>query len=106
MGEGFDADGVPARCDGCGRYSTGSRMKQAGWAVRRDAAGFAGAYCLDCAEALHLLPSLLRCAECGQPVANDERAERNGWRYWSDGVGELHPYCPSCAAREFDQAAP
>jgi hypothetical protein len=23
------------------------------------------------------------------------------WGYWSDGVGELVPYCPNCARREF-----
>ena len=23
------------------------------------------------------------------------------WKYWSDGVGELHPFCPDCAEREF-----
>lgn len=34
------------------------------------------------------------CAECGRPIGEDGR------RY-SDGVGELHPYCAACAEREF-----
>ncbi len=44
-------------------------------------------------------PPLITCAECSDQVAEDE-AEREGWRYWSDGV-ELYPYCPDCAGREF-----
>ena len=43
----------------------------------------------------------VKCAECGREV--DERtAIVERWTYWSDGVGELHPYCPKCAAREFE----
>jgi hypothetical protein len=40
------------------------------------------------------------CTECGLDA--DERwtiAEH--WTWWSDGLGELMPFCPSCAAREF-----
>ena len=45
-------------------------------------------------------PSLIACAECGREV-DEQTAEREGWGYWSDGLGELHPYCPECAEREF-----
>jgi hypothetical protein len=38
------------------------------------------------------------CSECRRMSA-DPDAE--GWRYFSDGVGELLPYCPACAEREF-----
>ncbi len=41
---------------------------------------------------------IVECAECGRMTAN---AERDGFMYWSDGVGELIPYCTGCAAREF-----
>jgi hypothetical protein len=34
------------------------------------------------------------CAECGRPIGEDGR-------WWSDGVGELHPYCATCSEREF-----
>ena len=40
------------------------------------------------------------CAECG--VEADERwviVER--WTWWSDGCGNLLPFCPGCAEREF-----
>ena len=44
--------------------------------------------------------TLVRCAECDRAVHElDAIAER--WTYWSDGVGDLHPYCPECAEREF-----
>jgi hypothetical protein len=35
-------------------------------------------------------------------IEADERftvAER--WTWWSDGLGELLPFCPTCAEREF-----
>ena len=38
------------------------------------------------------------CAECRRRVTNDE-AEREGWRYWSDGLGELHPTVPTKTRR-------
>ena len=42
----------------------------------------------------------IRCAECGRAV-NELTSITERWRHWSDGVGELHPFCPECAAREF-----
>jgi hypothetical protein len=42
----------------------------------------------------------IRCAEYGRKVdAFTAIAEK--WGYWSDGVGELVPFCPDCARREF-----
>ena len=29
-----------------------------------------------------------------------------GWRFYSDGVGELLPFCEVCSAREFAPDAP
>jgi hypothetical protein len=43
----------------------------------------------------------LVCAECGREAGDDENAA-DGWRAYSDGVGDLHTFCPKCAAREFD----
>jgi len=44
------------------------------------------------------------CVECDRAV--DERATVvEEWRYFSDGTGELLPYCPTCAAREFGPAS-
>jgi hypothetical protein len=45
----------------------------------------------------------LVCAECGQVPDADENAA-DEWRAYSDGVGELHVFCPDCAEREFDQS--
>ena len=42
----------------------------------------------------------LTCGECGLHVSLDE-AERTGWRLYSDGLGELLPFCAECDKREF-----
>jgi hypothetical protein len=38
------------------------------------------------------------CFECGRPIGE------NG-RWYSDGVGELVPYCAECAEREYGASA-
>ena len=48
---------------------------------------------------------MLSCSNCSNTVA-DREAKDAGWRYWSDGVGELLPFCPICAVREFSADAP
>ncbi len=50
-------------------------------------------------------PGSLTCANCSTTVPELD-AEAAGWRYWSDGVGELLPFCPVCAEREFAPDAP
>ena len=47
----------------------------------------------------------LTCANCGAR-ASEAEAEDSGWRYWSDGVGGLHAFCPTSAEREFSPNAP
>jgi hypothetical protein len=47
----------------------------------------------------------LLCAECGRQPRDEERPE-DEWRSYSDGVGELHTFCPECAEREFGLDAP
>jgi hypothetical protein len=38
--------------------------------------------------------------ECGCLLGEDEtQAVRRGW--WSNGVGDLYPFCEECARREF-----
>ena len=39
------------------------------------------------------------CTDCGLEVDEDE-AQALRWGYWFV-VGELFPYCPECARREF-----
>ena len=91
-------DMVPGRCDGCGQQAALCGMVERGWTVRPTAAGFAGAYCPDCAVALQLLPWTIRCAECGLQKADEAAAERAGFLYFPDGLGSLVPVCGVCAA--------
>jgi hypothetical protein len=40
------------------------------------------------------------CENCGQQA--DERfTVVEHWSWWSDGLGELLPFCPECAEHEF-----
>jgi len=96
-------DAVPDRCDGCGRRAASCGMVEHGWTVRPGLAGFAGAYCPDCAAALHLLPWTIRCSECGLQKVNEVAAERAGFRYFSDEFGGLLPFCCDCTAAKFGQ---
>ncbi len=43
---------------------------------------------------------LIECANCGRPVREAD-AETLGRRFYSDGVGELLPFCGLCAHRAF-----
>ena len=79
-------------------------MDAIGWTVRTLRAGFAGAYCLDCASALHLLPWTIRCSECGSHKADEAAAERAGFRYYADAAGGLTPFCPDCVTRGLGRA--
>jgi hypothetical protein len=38
----------------------------------------------------------IRCAECKCEV-DEFTAIAERWRYYSDGCGDLLPYCPACA---------
>lgn len=40
-------------------------------------------------------PEPLRCSECKRRLREDENAD-DDWRAVSDGVGELHIFCPEC----------
>jgi hypothetical protein len=98
LGGSFEGDAVPYRCDGCGRKAASCGMVEHGWTVRPAQAGFAGAYCRDCAVALQLLPWTVRCAECGMQKASEGAAERAGFVYYPDGLGGLLPLCGICAS--------
>jgi DNA-directed RNA polymerase subunit RPC12/RpoP len=72
-------------------------MSELGWAVRLPPAGYAGMYCYDCSQLLELLRRSLECAECGQRVADEDAADRDGWRYFHTKSGPLTPYCAECS---------
>ena len=51
------------------------------------------------------LQPVMRCAECAREVEGFSAiAEKRG--YCSDSVGELVPFCPECAKREFERDGP
>jgi hypothetical protein len=45
----------------------------------------------------------LRCSECKRAPREDENPD-DEWRAVSDGVGELHIFCPECWGREFGES--
>jgi hypothetical protein len=48
---------------------------------------------------------VLTCSNCGRRIPEAE-AKEAGSRYWSDGIGELVPFCGPCSNREFSAEAP
>lgn len=42
----------------------------------------------------------IRGMECEREVSEEE-AQATRWGFWSDGLGDLMPFCPECAEREF-----
>jgi len=47
-----------------------------------------------------LIEDGIRCEQRGR-VVDEFTAIAERWGYWSDGCGELLPFCPECARREF-----
>jgi hypothetical protein len=88
----------PARCDGCGRNAAETGMDRHGWAVSPPAAEVPGRYCLACASALRMLEWFVRCVACGATVESETEAERYGWRFHTDELGQLQPHCGICSA--------
>jgi hypothetical protein len=97
----FEAERLPEGCDGCGRDAIAAGMARTGWTVRPSIAGFAGIYCASCAHVLSAVDLPVDCSRCERSVRDDEQAEASGWAYYEDVLGELLPFCPACADREF-----
>ena len=99
MGDGshIERRGAPLRCDGCGRGAEAAGMTDHGWAVSPVTAAVPGTYCLRCASALRMLQWFVRCVECGATAESEAAAERLGWRYYSDALGNLEPRCGLCS---------
>jgi len=45
----------------------------------------------------------VRCAGCDREI-DEAEAQAQRWGYWFR-VGELYPFCPDCARREFGRNA-
>src|SRR6478736_3554298 len=50
-------------------------------------------------------PATVTCSGCGETIYEDE-AQASRWGYWSDGAGDLYPFCIECATHEFASGAP
>ena len=99
MLEGGDVERrLPAKCDGCGRTAAAAGMEELGWAESPLTAAVPGTYCLQCASALRMLDWFVRCSECGAIVESEAAAEAQGWRFFSDQLGQLEPSCGLCSA--------
>ena len=48
--------------------------------------------------------TVLTCSNCAATI-DEADADEAGWRYRSDGVGELHVFCDKCERREFSPDA-
>ena len=73
-------------------------MDRYGWAVSPPSAEVPGSYCLRCASALRMLDWFVRCVECGATTGSEADAERLGWRFHADELGQLQPHCGICSA--------
>lgn len=38
------------------------------------------------------------CSACGCSIADGDNDDTNGWRWYCDGRGSLHPVCAACPA--------
>ena len=92
---------LPEACCCCGRDAEDCGMLEAGWVsdVRLLAGG--GALCRSCAHLLRIVRLAERCAWCEAPMVEEETAEAEGWAYFADSLGDLHPCCPGCLAERF-----
>ncbi len=89
---------APVRCDGCGRSADEAGMVDRGWTISPLSAAVPGTYCLSCASALQMLDWFVRCVDCGAIVEGETEAERHGWRFFPDELGQLQPHCGICSA--------
>ncbi len=97
---------MPENCDCCGHDAEDCGMDEEGWVTREAGREFPGNYCFGCASLLRLVLWSESCASCGVEAESERAAERDGWRYFQDKLGQLVPLCPSCTASVFGIAPP
>jgi hypothetical protein len=89
---------APGRCDGCGRDAGAAGMDEHGWVMSPLTAALPGSFCLSCASALRMLDWFVRCVDCGASTENEVAAEHAGWRFFTDELAQLQPYCAACSS--------
>ena len=53
--------------------------------------------CVVCGHCEHDVVLNGACVACGTTVENETEAERRGWRFHADELGQLQPYCGICS---------
>ena len=103
MGNGGIArgDDVPDGCDCCGHDAEDCGMLEAGWVRDSQLLAGGGTYCRGCAHLLRIVRLHEKCTWCEAPMVEEEAAEAQGWGYYADSLGALHPCCPGCLATRF-----
>lgn len=76
-------------------------MFEDGWVTEDELLVGGGALCLPCAHLLRIARYAERCAWCAVPLGDEAVAESQGWLYFADTLGELHPCCPVCLVERF-----
>ncbi len=76
-------------------------MTELGWVSDARVLEGGGTYCSRCAHLLRIARLKERCAWCEAPMVEEGRAETEGWGYYADAFGLLHPCCPGCLAERF-----
>jgi hypothetical protein len=76
-------------------------MLDTGWVSDAYLLAGGGAYCRACAHLLRIVRLAEQCAWCETPMVEEERADSDGWGYFADPLGDLHPCCPGCLAERF-----
>jgi hypothetical protein len=92
---------VPEGCDCCGRDAEDCGMLESGWVSDAKIVAAGGVYCHPCAHLLRLVRVGEECTWCDTAMGEEESAETEGWAYFADELGELHPCCPACLAARF-----
>ncbi|MSO96092.1 MAG: hypothetical protein EXQ81_09930 [Thermoleophilia bacterium] len=102
MNEGMnEGRGVPDGCDCCGRDAEDCSMLEAGWVSDAQLLARGGVYCRACAHLLWIVRLDEECVWCEVPMVEEEAAEAQGWVYFANTLGDLHPCCPGCLAERF-----
>jgi len=92
---------VPDGCDCCGHDAEDCGMASSGWVTDSQLIAGEGRFCMSCAHLLRIARVREYCAWCEALMLDEEAAELQGWAYFVDELGELHPCCPGCLAERF-----
>ena len=87
MGVYGNSGATPEGCDCCGIGAKDCGMIDDGWITRDARSDFPGIYCIPCASLLRLVLWSEQCADCGMVADSESAAERDGWRYFADDLG-------------------